>query len=89
MSCIWPSLSEDMIIDSETYSDLDPLKSNDWSIYLSTIDDLELQLTQMLQKFYDQLKKTISVAQVLGTLLNLDTASSAGETFFSIFSTQF
>jgi hypothetical protein len=59
-----------MIIDSENYSDLDPLKSNDWTIYLTTLDDnLDLQLTQLLQNFYDQLKKTISINQVLGSLI--------------------
>ncbi len=56
-----------MIIDSETYTDLDPLQSSDWSISLNVIDEVELQLTNTLQKFYDQLKRTISVAQIIGT----------------------
>ena len=64
-----------MIIDSESYSDLDPLKSNDWAINLTTLEELSLQLTQLLQGFYDQLKKTISVNQVLSTLINVSEAS--------------
>ena len=61
-----------MIIDSENYSDLDPLKSNEWSINLTTLEDqLDLQLTQLLQAFYDQMKKTISVSQILSSLANV------------------
>ena len=61
-----------MIIDSENYSDLDPLKSNECSINLTTLEDqLDLQLTQLLQAFYDQMKKTISVSQILSSLANV------------------
>ena len=66
-----------MIIDSESYSDLDPLKSNEWSINLTTLDDqLDLQLTQLLQGFYDQLKKTISVSQILSSLVSVTDINS-------------
>ena len=70
-----------MIIDSENYSDLDPLKSSDWSIYLTTLENqLDLQLTQLLQGFYDQLKKTISVSQVLATLINVSDVNQTIQT---------
>ncbi len=72
LSCIWPSLSEDMIVDSETYTDLDPLQSSDWSISLSCIDDVELQLSNTLQKFNEQSKRTISVSQIIGTNPDVD-----------------
>jgi hypothetical protein len=43
---------------------------SDWTIYLTTLDDnLDLQLTQLLKNFYDQLKKSISINQVLGSLI--------------------
>jgi hypothetical protein len=61
-----------MIVDSETYTDLDPLQSSDWSISLNCIDDADLQLTNTLSKFYDQLKRTISVAQIIGTCASVD-----------------
>lgn len=70
-----------MIIDSENYSDLDPLKSSDWSIYLTTLENqLDLQLTQLLQGFYDQLKKKISVSQVLATLINVSDVNQTIQT---------
>ncbi|CAF0883999.1 unnamed protein product [Brachionus calyciflorus] len=67
LSCIWSNLSEDIIVDSESYSDLNPQHSNDWCITLNNLlDKCEYQLTSSLYKYLDELKRTISVSQLIG-----------------------
>jgi hypothetical protein len=46
---------------------------------VTTLDDnLDLQLTQLLQNFYDPLKKSISINQVLGSV-NQHTTDTVGQ----------
>lgn len=67
LSCVWSNLSEDLIVDSESFTDLNPQQSNDWSITLNNLlDKCSLQLTSLLYKFNDELKRTITVNQLLG-----------------------
>jgi Rab3 GTPase-activating protein catalytic subunit len=69
LSCIWSNLSEDIIVDNESFTDLNPQYSNDWSLTISNImDKCDLQLTNLLLKYTEELKRTISVAQLLGGL---------------------
>lgn len=68
MSCVWSNLSEDIIYDSDSYSDLNPIRSSDWTITLNTIcDKCDMQLTNLLENFIEETKRTISVAQIIGT----------------------
>ena len=68
MSCIWSSLSEDIIVDSDSFSDLNPQQSNNWSITINNnCDKCDYQLTNLLSKFFDESKRTISVGQLLGS----------------------
>ena len=68
LSCVWSNLSEDIIYDSDSYSDLNPIRSNDWTITLNTIcDKCDMQLTNLLENFIEETKRTISVAQIIGS----------------------
>jgi Rab3 GTPase-activating protein catalytic subunit len=65
--CVWSNLSEDIIVDNETYSDLNPTHSNEWSLILNNnIDKCDFKLINSLNKFIDESKKTISVNQLIG-----------------------
>lgn len=55
-----------MITDSDSYSDLDPLKSNDWHLSFETKEYVELKLTTAFNSFLEQLNRTISVSQIIG-----------------------
>ena len=79
LSCIWSNLSEDIIVDNESFTDLNPQYSNDWSITISNImDKCDLQLTNLLLKYTDELKRTISVTQLLG---GISSSSSTSQLF--------
>lgn len=65
--CVWSNLSEDIIVDNETYSDLNPTHSNEWSLILNNnIDKCDFKLINSLNKFIDESKKTISITQLIG-----------------------
>jgi Rab3 GTPase-activating protein catalytic subunit len=69
LSCVWSNLSEDIIIDSDSFSDLNAQRSNDWSLTVNTIcDKCDLQLTNLLIRFCEEAKRTISINQVLTSL---------------------
>lgn len=67
LSCVWSNLSEDIIVDNEAFSDLNPQQSNDWSITIfDFFEKCDIQLTKLLFKLNDGLKRTITVNQILG-----------------------
>ena len=76
LSCIWSSLSEDIIVDSDSFSDLNPQQSNNWSITINNnCDKCDYQLTSLLSKFVDESKRTISVGQLLGSSMQSASAN--------------
>lgn len=67
MACTWSNLSEDIIVDSDSYNDLNPLHSNHWTITLNNIlDKCEYNLSNALNQYLNELKRTITVAQLIG-----------------------
>lgn len=83
LSCVWSNLSEDIVVDNEAFTDLNPQQSNDWSVTLfNTLDKCDLELTDLLYKFADQLKRTITVSQLLRAATsssNLAASSSSSQ----------
>ena len=78
LSCVWSNLSEDIVVDSDTFSDLNPQQSNDWSITVNNVSDrCDLQLTSLLIKFSEEIKRTIGVNQLLGPALTAAAAPSS------------
>ncbi|XP_021364104.1 rab3 GTPase-activating protein catalytic subunit-like, partial [Mizuhopecten yessoensis] len=51
LACTWPSLSEDMIVENQNYSDLDPLQAPQWSVKIGMSDDPNCLLGHYLQSF--------------------------------------
>ena len=39
LSCTWPSLSADMIVEVDGYTDLDPLQAPQWSVRIQMTED--------------------------------------------------
>jgi hypothetical protein len=63
---VWSNLSEDLVTDSDSYADLNPQHSNDWSIIVNTMcDRCDIQMSATLAKFVDELKRTIGVNQLI------------------------
>lgn len=70
MSCIWSNLSEDIVVDSESFTDLNPQHSIDWSVTLNNLcERCDYQLTNSLHKYFDEIKRTISVNQLVGSAI--------------------
>jgi Rab3 GTPase-activating protein catalytic subunit len=54
-------------VDSETFTDLSPQQSNEWSLTVNNVcDKCNFQLTDMLSNFCEELKRTIGVTQLVG-----------------------
>ncbi len=70
-------MSEDIIVDSESFTDLCPQQSNDWSIIVNNLTErCDYQLTNLLSSFVEELKRTISVSQLIGTNNNNSSSNS-------------
>jgi hypothetical protein len=77
LSCVWSNLSEDIVTDSESFCDLNPQQSTDWSITINNMmDKCDMRLARLLERYTDEMKRTISVGQLLVT--NTSTATIGG-----------
>lgn len=80
MSCVWSNLSEDIIVDNDSFSDLNPQHSNDWSIILNNnLEKCQFNLTSALEKYINESRKTISVSQLLGAMSSSSSAPDLNE----------
>lgn len=71
LSCVWSNLSEDIVVDNDAFTDLNPQQSNDWTItFFNVIEKCDLQLTDSLGKLNEGLKRTITASQLLGNVKN-------------------
>jgi Rab3 GTPase-activating protein catalytic subunit len=62
LSSSWCNLSEDIVVES----DLSPQQSNDWSLIVDGVmDKCDYKLTKLLSIYYEQLRKTIGINQLL------------------------
>ena len=75
LSSVWSNLSEDIIVDSESFTDLSPQQSNDWSITVKNLcEKCDFQLSELLTKFIEELRRTIGVAQLVGGSASANTS---------------
>lgn len=79
LSCTWPCLSEDIIVENSRYSDLDPLQAPMWTACLQMTEDPQCLLGEYLQDFLKLCNRIESTEEVLRKVL-LDPASADGET---------
>ena len=69
LSCTWPCLSEDMIVENSMYSDLDPLQAPQWTVRLQMADDLECLLGEFLRDFLRLCDRHESIQEVLKNIV--------------------
>ena len=62
----WPSLSEEMIVDNDIYSDLDPLQAPSWCARIIMMDHPQCLLGDYLSTFVQLCRRQESTDQLLG-----------------------
>ncbi|XP_059172739.1 rab3 GTPase-activating protein catalytic subunit-like [Physella acuta] len=65
LSCTWPCLSEDMIVENSLYSDLDPLQAPQWTVKLQMTEDPQCLLGEFLRDFIKLCDRIESTEDVL------------------------
>ena len=76
LSCTWPCLSEDMIVENSMYSDLDPLQAPLWTAVLQMSKDPQCLLGVFLKDFLKLCERHESTQDVLKKVL-IDGGDSA------------
>ncbi|GFS18446.1 rab3 GTPase-activating protein catalytic subunit [Elysia marginata] len=69
LSCTWPCLSEDMIVENSLYSDLDPLQAPQWSVRLQMTDNPQCLLGDFLNDFLKLSERHESTEEILKKVL--------------------
>ena len=72
LSCTWPSLSEDMIVENHIYSDLDPLQAPQWSVRINMTEDCVCLLGDYLREFFSLCNRTETTDDLLGSKISED-----------------
>ncbi|XP_046346291.1 rab3 GTPase-activating protein catalytic subunit-like [Haliotis rufescens] len=72
LSCTWPSLSEDMIVENHVYSDLDPLQAPQWSVRINMVDDPLCLLGDYIREFLTLTERKETTDELLGNLVSDD-----------------
>ncbi|XP_063615005.1 rab3 GTPase-activating protein catalytic subunit-like [Penaeus indicus] len=70
LSATWPCVSEDILVDSDVYSDLDPGSAPLWTTRLITSSSPPCLLTEYLTEFLHVCRNKQSVTQILGPDFN-------------------
>ena len=77
---MWSNLSEDIIVDNDSYSDLNPQNSNEWAITLNNnIEKCDFKLINVLSKYIDESRKSIGVGQLIGSMSSSSSTSNLSE----------
>lgn len=66
MSAVWTGLNEDVVVDSEVYSDLDPVQAPMWIARLVLNEQVPSLLIKSLCSFLDLCRSSESIEQLLG-----------------------
>ncbi|XP_041356173.1 rab3 GTPase-activating protein catalytic subunit-like [Gigantopelta aegis] len=72
LSCTWPSLSEDMIVENHIYSDLDPLQAPQWSVRVNMTEDPVSLLGDYLREFLSLCNRKETTDELLGSKISED-----------------
>ncbi|XP_052237519.1 rab3 GTPase-activating protein catalytic subunit-like isoform X2 [Dreissena polymorpha] len=68
LNCTWPSLSEDMIVENQAYSDLDPMQAPHWSVRIQMTENPQCLLGDYLTRFLALCHRKETLEQLLGNL---------------------
>ncbi|XP_053599638.1 rab3 GTPase-activating protein catalytic subunit [Plodia interpunctella] len=66
LNAIWPRFRESTIVDSSTYSDIDPIMAPTWTITLKMRDKIICQLSETVNKMMDLLDNNNLLMDTLG-----------------------
>ncbi|CAG9566630.1 unnamed protein product [Danaus chrysippus] len=66
LNAIWPHFRESAIVDSSTFSDIDPLMAPTWTITLKLRNNINCQLSDIIGKVMDLLDNNTLMMDILG-----------------------
>ena len=72
ISATWPYMNEELIVESEVYSVLDPFEAPIWTARLITSNKIPCLLSEYMTEFLNICRNTYTTSQILGTRYNID-----------------
>jgi len=69
LSTTWSSLSEEMVVDNDVYTDLDPMQAPHWSVRIRVTENPQCLLGDYLEEFVQLFHRRESTTQLLGNIL--------------------
>ncbi|CAF3682762.1 unnamed protein product [Rotaria sordida] len=72
LSCTWPIFSEEGVTENDDCNDFDPIRSQQWAIGVTLLEDLPVLLSDAVQKYLNLSTKRETVEQLLGKIQNVD-----------------
>nr|XP_022322201.1 rab3 GTPase-activating protein catalytic subunit-like isoform X2 [Crassostrea virginica] len=79
LACTWPSLSEDMIVENQNYSDLDPMQAPQWAVRIIMTEDPNCLLGKYLSEFLKIALRKETVEDLLWNLLSKEEDDQTGD----------
>uniref|UniRef100_A0A8C4QM23 Rab3 GTPase-activating protein catalytic subunit n=1 Tax=Eptatretus burgeri TaxID=7764 RepID=A0A8C4QM23_EPTBU len=79
LAATWPHLTEDIIVDNDVYSDLDPLQAPQWSVRVRMADNPQCLLCDFLHEFHGLCHRKESTDQLLGKSLFEQDSGEVGD----------
>lgn len=84
MFVTWHQVSENIVVDSEGYSNLDPLLAPEWSLLVKSAQSPVCLLGDYLTNFMQLIREQKSIVDVLGDSATYDNEESAISSAFNI-----
>jgi hypothetical protein len=83
LSAVWPKLTEELVTDTGTHSDLNPSRASVWTVSLHPTENASCILAETLLNFYQLCFRNGSVAEMLGkaSLWDEDTAGAVSDSY--------
>lgn len=70
----WPELFETSVVDSESYTDLEPLQAKDWSVSIKYYENPSCLLSDALTEFLGVCSGTRTVQELIGDIIQRNQA---------------
>ncbi len=72
LSCTWPIFSEELVTENDDYNDFDPLRSHQWAIGVTLLEDLPVLLSETVEEYIKLSTKGETIEQLLGKIQPAD-----------------
>uniref|UniRef100_S4RHY6 Rab3 GTPase-activating protein catalytic subunit n=1 Tax=Petromyzon marinus TaxID=7757 RepID=S4RHY6_PETMA len=79
LAATWPHLTEDIIVDNDVYSDLDPVQAPQWSVRVRMADNPQCLLGDFLYEFHSLCHRKESTDELLGKAVFDDEAKEGAD----------